>query len=137
MELSVNEIKEYVQLANERLEAAYAPYSDFPVSAVLVLKDGTVFTGVNIENVSFGATVCAERVAMFSAINAGYKKEDFRAIVVAGDTTDFISPCSLCRQVFVEFFNPDMPVYLSNREQEYTKYTVEELVPLAFTSLTM
>lgn len=127
----------YIDLAHERLVCAYAPYSNFSVSAVLVMKDGVEFTGVNIENVSFGATVCAERVAIFSAVNAGYRNDDFAAIYISGRTKEYITPCSLCRQVFVEFFAPKMQVYLSNDAKEYKSFSVEELVPHSFTSMDM
>ncbi len=137
MEVSAEKIKEYMALANSRLEKAYAPYSNFEVSAVLVMKDGTIFTGINIENVSFGATICAERVAIVSAVNAGYRKADFQAIFVASHTKKAISPCSLCRQVFVEFFPENMPVYLGNNMQEITTFTVGALVPYAFESMDM
>lgn len=116
---------------------AYKPYSNFAVGAALLLKNGEVINGVNVENVSFGATNCAERTAIFTAIAQGYKKGDFQAIAVAGDTEDFLSPCSVCRQVLVEFCSPDMPVYLTNGKNEILTVTLEELVPYAFTKLEM
>ena len=116
---------------------AYIPYSKFPVGAALLLKDGTVINGVNVENVSFGATNCAERTAIFTAIAKGYKKCDFQAIAIAGDTEDYLPPCSICRQVLVEFCSPDMPVYLTNAKKECKEISLKELVPLAFTELDM
>lgn len=135
IESNKKEISAYISLAHERLAAAYAPYSQFQVSAVLVMKDGTVTTGVNIENVSFGATVCAERVAIFEAVNKGYRRHDFEALIIIAHTEDTIKPCSLCRQVFVEFFTPKLKVYLANEDKAYEVVTVEQLVPYAFSQM--
>lgn len=126
-----------VEQAKKAKSNAYKPYSNFAVGAALLLKNGEVINGVNVENVSFGATNCAERTAIFTAIAQGYKKGDFQAIAVAGDTEDFLSPCSVCRQVLVEFCSPDMPVYLTNGKKDILTVTLEELVPYAFTKLEM
>lgn len=116
---------------------AYMPYSKFPVGAALLLKDGSIINGVNVENVSFGATNCAERTAIFTAITKGYQKGDFQAIAISGATEDYLPPCSICRQVLVEFCSPDMPVYLTNAKKECKELTLKELVPYAFTELDM
>jgi cytidine deaminase, homotetrameric len=137
MKISTEIINKYIDLAHQRLDKTYSPYSNFPVSAVLLLRDGKYYTGVNIENVSFGATNCAERTAIFSAINDGYRKEDFCALFVIANTENAIAPCCICRQVFVEFFEPTMPVYLANREKVIKSCTVGDLVPYAFESLSM
>lgn len=129
--------EQLVESARKIMENAYIPYSKFPVGAALLLKDGTVINGVNVENVSFGATNCAERTAIFTAISQGYKKGDFEAIAVAGATQDYLSPCSICRQVMVEFCSPEMPVYLTNEKQEILELTLKELVPYAFSTLDM
>ncbi|MBQ0138884.1 MAG: cytidine deaminase [Kurthia sp.] len=129
--------EQLMEVAREAKKNAYKPYSNFAVGAALLLQDGTVFKGVNVENVSFGATNCAERTAIFTAIADGYKKDDFRAIAIAGDTEDFLSPCSICRQVLVEFCSPEMPVYLTNGKNEILTVTLEQLVPYAFTKLEM
>ena len=86
---------------------------------------------------SFGATNCAERTAIFTALTQGYKKGDFVAIAVAGDTDDFLPPCSICRQVMAEFFTPNMPVYLTNRAGDIKELALKELLPFAFTELEM
>lgn len=138
-------VKEKIQMQKEQLverarlikKNAYIPYSKFPVGAALLLKDGTVINGVNVENVSFGATNCAERTAIFTAVAQGYKKGDFEAIAVAGETEDFLPPCSICRQVLAEFCSPEMPVYLTNRKKEIKELTLRELLPYAFTDLEM
>lgn len=126
-----------MERARENKKNAYMPYSKFPVGAALLLKDGTVIDGVNVENVSFGATNCAERTAIFTAVAKGYKKGDFQAIAIAGDTADYLPPCSICRQVLAEFCSPDMPVYLTNEKKEILELTLKELLPYAFTDLEM
>ncbi|WP_352231217.1 cytidine deaminase [Peribacillus sp. SI8-4] len=130
--------KELLMESARQMKAnAYVPYSKFPVGAALLLKDGTVINGVNVENVSLGATNCAERTAIFTAISNGYKKGEFQAIAVAGDTVDFLPPCSICRQVLAEFCLPDMPVYLTNEKKAILELTLKELLPYAFTDLEM
>lgn len=129
--------EQLMESARSMRERAYAPYSKFPVGAALLLKDGTVINGVNVENVSFGATNCAERTAIFTAIANGYKKGDLQAIAVAGDTADFLPPCSICRQVLAEFCLPEMPVYLTNEKKEILELTLKDLLPYAFTDLEM
>jgi cytidine deaminase len=129
--------EELMESARNTKKAAYAPYSKFPVGAALLLKDGNVINGVNVENVSFGATNCAERTAIFTAITKGYTKGDFQAIAVAGDTMDFLPPCSICRQVLSEFCLPDMPVYLTNEKKEILELSLKDLLPYAFKNLNM
>lgn len=102
---------------------AYAPYSNFAVGAAIVTTDGTIFTGVNVENSSFGATNCAERTALFSAITAGYR--DFEAIFIASNLSGkAVFPCGICRQVLADF-NPKMRVILVNSE---TKKVEQDLL---------
>lgn len=102
---------------------AYAPYSNFAVGAAIVTTDGTIFTGVNVENSSFGATNCAERTALFSAVTAGYR--DFEAIVIASNLNGkAVFPCGICRQVLADF-NPKMRVILVNSE---TKKVEQDLL---------
>ena len=102
---------------------AYAPYSNFAVGAAIVTTDGTIFTGVNVENSSFGATNCAERTALFSAITAGYR--DFEAIIIASNLNGkAVFPCGICRQVLADF-NPEMRVILVNSE---TKKVEQDLL---------
>ncbi|MEK3856265.1 cytidine deaminase [Cytobacillus sp. FSL H8-0458] len=129
--------EQLMESARSMKERAYAPYSKFSVGAALLLKDGTVINGVNVENVSLGATNCAERTAIFTAVANGYKKGDFQAIAVAGDTAAFLPPCSICRQVLAEFCMPDMPVYLTNEKKEILELTLKDLLPYAFTDLEM
>lgn len=93
---------EWIDLAVQASKNAYVPYSHFPIGAVLVAKDGRVFTGVNVENASFGLTNCGERTAIFKAVSEGAL--DFEELIVYGETEKPISPCGACRQVMAEFF---------------------------------
>ncbi|KAA0548404.1 cytidine deaminase [Bacillus sp. BGMRC 2118] len=129
--------EQLMESARQIKERAYIPYSKFPVGAALLLADGSVINGVNVENVSLGATNCAERTAIFTAVANGYKKGDFKAIAVAGDTKDYLPPCSICRQVLAEFCEPDMPVYLTNDKNDILELKLKELLPYAFTDLEM
>ena len=117
-----------IERARQLLPKAYAPYSHFPVGAVLLMDDGQIIEGVNVENVSFGATNCAERTAIFTAVTQGYGPKSIQAIAVAGDTEDFL---------LVEFCRPDVPVYLTRRDGQIYETTVSQIVPLAFESLKM
>lgn len=113
---------------------SYAPYSDFHVSAIVVVKDGVEFSGVNVENASFGATICAERSAIVSAISAGYKKGDFKELNVMVSSGEVGMPCFICRQVISEFFDKDATVRCFATTGEYKEYTVEEICPYPFGS---
>ncbi|HFR3976072.1 cytidine deaminase [Streptococcus suis] len=122
-----------LDLVVENSRHAYVPYSHFPVSAVLVAKDGQIFTGINIENASFGLTNCAERTAIFKAVSEGIR--DFSEIVIYGETEKPISPCGACRQVMAEFFEKDLKVTLVAKDKSTVEMTVGELLPYSFTDL--
>ena len=109
-------------------ERAYAPYSKFLVGAAVLAKSGKIYTGCNIENASYGLTVCAERNALFSAVGAG--EREFTALCVVGDTEAPISPCGACRQVMAEFKVPR--IILANLKDDIKEYTLEELLPYGF-----
>ena len=116
-------------------ELAYAPYSHFTVGAALLCTDGTVYTGCNIENAAFSPTVCAERVALFSAISAG--ETDLAALAVVGCDKDgvyqhFCTPCGVCRQVLSEFCAPDFQVIFGDDTPDCEAHTLQELLPFAF-----
>lgn len=129
--------EELVSKARAAMQHAYSPYSHFPVGAAILYKDGEVIEGVNVENVSFGATNCAERTALFTGVTRGYRKDDVAAIAIAGDTETFLPPCSICRQVMVELCGYETPVYLSDKHGKIMELTIKELVPYAFTDLDM
>ncbi len=124
---------ELMKLAEAARENAYAPYSRFAVGAALLAADGTVYTGANVENISFGATNCAERTAIFYAVAQGVR--DFTAIAITGapvgQNPDFCPPCGICRQVLAEFCSSDFRVLLGNAEQ-LTVYRLGDLLPHAF-----
>ncbi|MDP5273099.1 cytidine deaminase [Chengkuizengella axinellae] len=121
-----------INKAIEAMNSAYAPYSNFKVGAALLSEDGEIHIGCNVENAAYGPTNCAERTAMFRAIADGYKPKSFKAIAVAGDTENPISPCGVCRQVLVELCSEQMPVILVNLKGDQTETTVAELLPGAF-----
>ncbi|MDQ7796503.1 MAG: cytidine deaminase [Spirochaetia bacterium] len=115
-------------LALEACEHSYAPYSKFRVGAALLCEDGSVITGVNVENRSYGLTICAERNAIAAAITAGKKK--FKALVIATPDADYpVSPCGACRQVISEFMPPSAPVVFGNSQNSYMTSSVGELLP--------
>ena len=123
-----------IELAVEVSKQAYVPYSHFPVGAVLLTKNGDIYTGVNIENASFGLTICGERTAIFKAVSEGAR--DFKELIVYGQTEKPISPCGACRQVMAEFFEPDLPVTLVSQNKSTVVMTVKDLLPYSFTDLT-
>ena len=124
---------ELINLAIETSKKAYVPYSHFPIGAVLVAKNGQIFTGVNIENASFGLTNCGERTAIFKAVSEGVT--DFKELIVYGETKHPISPCGACRQVMAEFFSKDLKVTLVAKDRSTVVMTVKELLPYSFTGL--
>ena len=122
-----------IDLAIDASRKAYVPYSHFPIGAALLTKSGQIFTGVNIENASFGLTNCGERTAIFKAVSEGYK--DFSHLVVYGKTKEPVSPCGACRQVMAEFFPEDMKVTLVAEDRSTVEMTVSELLPYSFKTL--
>ena len=107
---------------NKLLNNSYSPYSNYKVCAIVVTNDNKEFFGVNIENASYGATICAERVAIFNAISSGYRKNDFKELHIASSgKTPF--PCMLCRQVFTEFFTKETKIFIYTDEVKEYKYT--------------
>ena len=112
---------------------SYSPYSHFRVSAIVVMKDGNKFKGVNVENASYGACICAERSAILSAVSAGYKKGDFRELhVMCLDSKTISTPCFMCRQVISELFKSDAFVICYSNTGDIKKYKVSELCPYPF-----
>ena len=121
--------QELMQKAIAMLDMAYVPYSHFPVGAALECEDGYVAAGCNIENSSYGLTICAERTAAVKAVSEGHTK--FKRIVIAGRSDDYCYPCGACRQVLYEF-GPDMEVICLNRHGEAKKMALRELLPCGF-----
>ena len=125
-------VQELIVAAREAREKAYAPYSGFKVGAALLTEDDQIYTGCNVENVSYGLSICAERTALVKAVSNGQRV--FKAIAVTADTEDYCSPCGACRQFLAEF-GPDIKVYLLNRSGEYLIYTTAELLPRSFNKI--
>lgn len=118
-----------IKEAFEAKEKAYAPYSGFKVGAALLCKDGKVYLGCNIENASYPVTLCAERVAISSAIADGNR--EFAAIVITGGE-DYCPPCGMCRQALAEFADGQFKVVLAKNEKETKVYKLSELLPETF-----
>lgn len=127
--------KEYKELYNEALKAmknAYVPYSKFHVGAAVLLSDGKIINGFNIENSSYGLCNCAERNTLFRTYMEGYKKEDIKTLLVIAQTDRPVSPCGACRQVMSELMEKDTLVVLANELGDYTETTVQDLLPYSF-----
>ena len=127
--MTMDELLERAKNARER---AYAPYSRFKVGAALLTKDGSVFDGCNVENASYGLCNCAERTAFFSAVAAGYSRDQFAALAVIGDTDGPIAPCGACRQVIIELGGPELTIRLGNLNGSIRDTTAREQLPDAF-----
>jgi len=125
---------EFSELVNAAVLAkrnAYAPYSGFKVGAAVLTSGGKVFTGVNIENASYGAACCAERTAIYKAVAEG--ETGIKAIAVASDKDELIYPCGICRQVISEFADDNTVIICSRNDGTYKVYKASELLPNAFT----
>ena len=120
--------KELLDCARQAAKIAYAPYSEFYVGAALLTTDGTVFTGCNIENASYGATNCAERTAIFKAVSEGYRSFLKIAVIAKDGSTAY--PCGICLQVMQEFMPNGMVVLEENGE--IVSYQLDELLPKGF-----
>ncbi len=114
------------------LKNSYSPYSNYRVSSIVVTKDGHEFSGVNVENASYGASICAERSAILNAIANGYKKGDFEKLYVMCDNDKIGFSCMMCRQVILEFYEKDKEVICMNPKGNTEVHLVEELCPYPF-----
>ena len=121
--------QELVQRALEMRKFSYAPYSHFAVGAALLCEDGTMFTGCNVENSSFGATICAERTAFVKAISEGTM--EFEAIAIVSSDGE-AWPCGICRQFMKEFCDDDFKIITGDDEDSLKVYTMEEILPEGF-----
>lgn len=124
-----------IQTALAAREHSYAPYSGYAVGAALLAADGTIFSGCNVENASYGATNCAERTAFFKAVSEG--RRQFTAIAIAGGMAgekpaDYAYPCGVCRQVMQEFCSSDFLILAAKSEEDYKEYCLQELLPFGF-----
>ena len=124
-----------IEIAIEQLKYSYTPYSGFKVGAALLTREGKIYTGCNIENAAYTPTNCAERTAFFKAVSEG--ERNFQAICVVGGKdgvlTEYAAPCGVCRQVMMEFCNPDtFQIILATSKEQYDIFTLKEMLPLGF-----
>lgn len=122
--------KQLIQKAQNALKFSYSPYSNFKVGACVLTKSNNTYVGANIENATFGATICAERVAIDSAIMNNDK--EIVCIAIVSQSGDYTFPCGICRQVMAEFSN-DMEIVVAKNENDYKIYKLEDLLPHNFT----
>lgn len=118
-----------VEKAKEGKKNSYSPYSNFKVGAAVLMCDGSVYTGCNIENSSYGATVCAERTAIFKAVSDG--KRDFKKLAIVSDFCNLTFPCGICLQVISEFM-PNGELIFEDKDGNIIVHKVDELLPFAF-----
>ena len=126
---------ELVETARKAKEKAYAPYSGFKVGAAVLTENGNVYTGVNIENASYGATNCAERTAIFKAVSEGETR--IKKVAVIGDSESIVHPCGMCRQVMAEFADGNMRIICSNKYGNYKVFSLDEMLPNSFNQKTL
>ena len=124
--------EELMKASDEARELSYSPYSNFKVGAAILLKDGTIIKGANIENSSYGLCMCAERNTVYRTLLSGYKVEDMLALALCADADDLPYPCGACRQVLSELFPLDAPVIVCNTKGKFLETSVRELLPYAF-----
>lgn len=127
--------KQLIEISIEQLKYSYTPYSGFKVGAALLAKNGSVYTGCNIENAAYTPTNCAERTAFFKAVSEGVKEFDAICIVGGKDgvLTEYVPPCGVCRQVMMEFCDLEtFQIILATDLEHYDIYTLKELLPLGF-----
>ena len=123
--------QELIDKAHEAMKNAYSPYSGFKVGAAILTKDGKIFTGCNVENASYGATICAERCAATKAVSEG--SNEFTAIAIVSSSDKFTYPCGICRQFLSEFFDENGTLILWDIEEGIKEIPFFETLPNAFT----
>lgn len=135
--MSGEKIKQLIEAASGQLRYSYAPYSDFKVGAALLAGDGTIYTGCNVENAAYSPSNCAERTAFFKAVSEGCRT--FEAICVVGgkggEMTSYTPPCGVCRQVMMEFCDPErFQIILAAGKDDHKIYKLKDLLPVGFGS---
>ncbi len=125
-------VLDLIKKAKEAQNFSFSPYSKFPVGAILEMKDGNLIKGANIENASYPLSCCAERVALFSARMKGYKKEDIVSLTIVANCDNYCFPCGACRQVISELMPKEAKIYCVNKNGEYLKLSIDDLLPHAF-----
>lgn len=134
MEINVKNDSELMYMAKEAMKSAYAPYSHFSVGAAVETDDGEVYCGCNIENSSYGATICAERTAISKAVSEGYRR--ITRIAICDSNNSFAWPCGICRQVMSEFAVEDFYVILEDNGK-LSNFLLKELLPNSFSGKDM
>lgn len=129
--LTTDESDKLVSAAREAAQKAYAPYSGFSVGAAVLTAEGNIFSGCNVENVSYGLTICAERTALVKAVSEGYR--NIRAVAIYAETEPYCTPCGACRQ-FIAEFGPGIKIIQANKRGEYVTNSIEELLPGGFSA---
>ncbi len=125
------DIIELITLAIDAREKAYAPYSNFKVGAAALFEDGNIYVGCNIENVSYGATNCAERTAIYNGVSNGNR--NLKALAVIGDIEGYTYPCGICRQVISEFaLDEDINIYIIKNKEDFLVKKLKDILPEAF-----
>ena len=125
------DIIELITLAIDAREKAYAPYSNFKVGAAALFEDGNIYVGCNIENVSYGATNCAERTAIYNGVSNGNR--NLKALAVIGDIEGYTYPCGICRQVISEFaLDEDINIYIIKNKEDFLVIKLKDILPEAF-----
>lgn len=130
MALRKAQLDDLIALAREAMDSAYAPYSGYRVGAVAFTKSGDAYTGCNVENASYGLTVCAERVAIWKAVSEG--TDQIVALVIAVDDEEMPRPCGACLQVMAEFAGQDLQIVTVRGDGSYESLTLDDYLPMPF-----
>lgn len=127
--ITTDDTRKLIGAARAAAEQAYAPYSGFSVGAAVLAGDGKIFSGCNVENASYGLTICAERTALVKAVSEGHR--DILAVAIYADTEQYCTPCGACRQ-FIAEFGPGIKIIEANKHGEYVTKSIQELLPDGF-----
>lgn len=122
----------YLEMLTNLQKNAYAPYSNFPVSSIIIDKENNIWKGINVENAAYPSGICAERVAIFSAVASGKKPGDFKEVHILSNSDFFIVPCGGCLQVLCEFLDSDTPIFMYKKTGEMDKKILKNLLPFGF-----
>lgn len=128
----MNDVASLLSQASKVMQNAYSPYSEFKVGCIIVTPSGKIFSGCNIENVSYGLTLCAEASAIAQMVSSG--ERDIQEILVIGTTNQFCMPCGACRQRIMEFASEATIVHMANQSGHYKSSTLGELLPESFSN---
>lgn len=122
----------YLEMLTNLQKNAYAPYSNFSVSSIIIDKENNIWKGINVENAAYPSGICAERVAVFSAVASGKKPGDFKEVHILSNSDFFIVPCGGCLQVLCEFLDSNTPIFMYKKTGEMDKKILKNLLPFGF-----